>query len=90
MTDADRMAVAALRMLMEHSPKDDHVAADLVVSTIFRHPELRFFYFDDNGDIVKAGFYADRYAERPDEDDFFYGSFEEGFKRLEVLIDGQK
>ena len=84
------MAVAALRMLMEHSPNDDHVVADLVVSTIYQHPELRFFYFGDNGRVVKAGFYADRYAERPDEDDFFYGSFEEGFDKLEEFIDEQK
>lgn len=89
MTDME-MAVAALRALMNYSPKDDHVAVDLVFSTIFQHPELRFFYFDGNGDVVKAGFYADRYTEYPDEDDFFYGSFEEGFKRLEELIYGQK
>lgn len=84
------MAAAALQMLRYFQSKD-HVEVTLEFSTIYHQPELRVMHFNDELVIVKAEFYSDRHAMAlEDAGDRIFGSFEDGFKRLEELIDGQK
>ena len=87
----EEMAVAVLRMLRDYHPKDRCVVAELEFSTIYHNPEIKIFHFNDARAITKYEQYAEHVkcvvSERAD---YVGGSFEEGFKRLEELVDGQK
>lgn len=82
------MAAAALRMLQNHHFESDDVTVVFEFSTICNQPELKFYYFDDEGNISLVEYFADHYLPNSDHDYFHYGSFKEGCWKLEGLIYG--
>ena len=86
MTDME-MATAALQMLRDYQPKD-HVVVSLEFSTACHQPDLIFYYHNDANECIRADFYSDTLSDFEDFGEHHFGSFEEGFKRLEELING--